>query len=126
MRETFVRRISTPEQESPIPVRNGIKSSLGDLQGVDLLRGFEKISSWREGGSPIKDHRDENKNTRESEEYGLGKELKVVEHERVNGNGVAKECPGDEMVREDPSVAELRVEEMDSQMTEVRAEGAKE
>src|SRR5271154_6873612 len=59
LREPFTtRRISTPSEHDDSPSRrpqqNGIKSSLGDLQGVDLLRWFEKISSWREGSSPVK------------------------------------------------------------------------
>jgi hypothetical protein len=59
LREPFTpRRIETPsEEETPSrPSRNGVSASLGDLQGVDLLRGFEKISTWREGSSPIKEH----------------------------------------------------------------------
>ena len=69
-REPFTRQISlsSDHDESPSrPQRNGIKStSLGDLQGVDLLRGFEKISSWREGSTPVKES--------EITENGIGKE----------------------------------------------------
>ena len=100
LREPFSRQISTPSEheESPSrPQRNGIKTSLGDLQGVDLLRGFEKISSWREGSSPInisEGSRDVDMKSRDHDENGFGKELKSLtreasvsrEYEAVNGN----------------------------------------
>lgn len=117
LREPFTRRLSptNDESQSSRPLRNGIKSSsLGDLQGVDLLRGFEKISSWREGSSPIKDHSEDLK-TRD--ENGFGRELKRFNtpregsHERVNGNGVIEEECIDKNVTS---------EEMDSQMTDVK------
>jgi hypothetical protein len=105
-REPQHRLSSSSEQdESPSrPSRNGIKPSLGDLQGVDLLRGFEKISSWREGNSPIK----EGKN----EDGGFGMELKrmVKEYEGVNGNGVVEDC------------VNRTITPPDSQMTEVKGE----
>jgi hypothetical protein len=125
LREPFTsRRVSTPSEQddSPSrPIRNGIKSSLGDLQGVDLLRGFEKISSsWRDDSSPIKSEhyettRDVEMRIREHDENDFGKDLKKMKDsvmmkdaERVNGNGYnGKITPP---------------EEMDSQMTEVRSE----
>ena len=106
LREPFTRRISSPSDhdDSPSrPQRNGIKSSLGDLQGVDLLRGFEKISSWREGSSPVKDTRSGTPGREETS--GFGKELR-----KTNGNG-AVGCGVTE--REDG----------DSQMTDLNMEG---
>ncbi len=102
LREPLTRRISTPEEESPRPIRNGIKS-LGDLQGVDLLRGFEKISSWREGSSPIKEQF-ETKN--EHAELNIP----VAENGQINRNGcvVGSSSPP---------------EEEDSQMTDVKVDG---
>jgi hypothetical protein len=104
LREQFIRRRSTPEEESPRPIRNGIKT-LGDLQGVDLLRGFEKISSWREGSSPIKEQF-ETKN--EHAELNIP----VAENGEVsfNGNGCA-------VGSSSPP------EEKDSQMTDIKTEG---
>jgi len=100
LREPFQRRVSSPSEQddSPRPARNGIKSSLGDLQGVDLLRGFEKISPWREGGSssPIKDHeivKEHEMRGGQYDEKWFGRELngagtlREQERERVNGNG---------------------------------------
>jgi hypothetical protein len=72
---------------------------------VDLLRGFEKISSWREGSSPVKG--DGRSVTPGREEGGgggggvFGKELR-----KTNGDGV--EC--------------VDGEDGDSQMTEVKME----
>jgi hypothetical protein len=125
-----VRRISTPEQESPRPVKNGVKSSLGDLQGVDLLRGFEKISSsWRETGSPVKERRESADLNRilEVEENGFSKELKTGEKEHEGVNGTGKESSDNGTAQEeDLPVEDLHVEEMDSQMTDVKMEGVKE
>jgi hypothetical protein len=121
-----VRRISSPidQEESPRPMRNGVKStSLGDLQGVDLLRGFEKISSWREGSSPIKDHAEINSDGHRSynyrEENVFGQELAKIPAKAMDGvngmNGNGVECgPG-------PRSASSREE--DSQMTDVKTEG---
>ena len=122
LREPFTRRLSPTNDDSPSsrPLRNGIKSSsLGDLQGVDLLRGFEKISSWREGSSPIKDHSEDLK-TRD--ENGFGRELKRFNtqreesHEGVNGDGVAV---GEEGCIDKNATSP---EEMDSQMTDIKME----
>jgi hypothetical protein len=127
-REPFVRRISTPEQESPPPVRNGIKSSLGDLQGVDLLRGFEKISSLPEwGSSPVKEHRESSDLKMREEDNAFGKEFTVMEkeHERVNGNNVGQDCPENGTEEDDLPMDDARGEEMDSQMTEIKMEEAK-
>lgn len=111
----FARQLSlsSEQDESPSrgPLRNGIKSSsLGDLQGVDLLRGFEKISSWREGSTPVKDS--------ELSENGFGRELKRLtrEHvEGVNGNGV---IVGEGCIDKNATSPE----EMDSQMTDIKME----
>ena len=122
LREPFTRRLSPTNDDSPSsgPLRNGIKSSsLGDLQGVDLLRGFEKISSWREGSSPVKDHSEDLK-TRD--ENGFGRELKRFNtpregsHEGVNGSGVVVGEEG--CTDKNPTSPE----EMDSQMTDVKME----
>lgn len=107
LREPFLRRISTPEEESPRPVRNGIKS-LGDLQGVDLLRGFEKISSWREGSSPIKEQFDT-----KNEHAELNIPVSA-ENREVNGNGTGNGCAAG---------SSSPPEEKDSQMTDVKMEG---
>ena len=111
--QTFPRTVSMSSEhdESPSrPIRNGIKSSLGDLQGVDLLRGFEKISSWREGSTPGRDS--------EITENGFSKELKrFTGRDGVNGNGVIVE----EETCIDKNVTALE-EEMDSQMTDVKME----
>jgi hypothetical protein len=112
--QSFPRTISMSSEhdESPSrPIRNGIKSSsLGDLQGVDLLRGFEKISSWRKGSTPGRDS--------EITENGFGKELKrFTGRDGVNGNGVIIE----EETCIDKDVTALE-EEMDSQMTDVKME----
>jgi len=109
------------EEESPTrPVRNGVKSSLGDLQGVDLLRGFEKISSWREGGSPVKEHLEVNSEGRayhHRDEHVFGQELAKIPIKAVdgvngvNGNGV------------DCGLRSVSSREEDSQMTDVKMEG---
>lgn len=120
-RETFARRISSPLEGDESPSRalqNGIKSSLGDLQGVDLLRGFEKISTWREGSSPIKDYHSDglmrsDVKSREPEENGFAKEPKKNNgHEGVNGI-VAEECIPKPITPP---------EDMESEMTDVRME----
>lgn len=127
LREPFARQISlssdrddSPSRSSGGPSRlNGIKSSLGDLQGVDLLRGFEKISSWREGSTPVKEQQQQE----HVSENGFGKELKRLTpmkeggHERVNGNGVGVTVDG----CIDKKVASPE-EEMDSQMMDVKME----
>ena len=110
LREPFIRRLSTPEEESPRPVRsNGIKS-LGDLQGVDLLRGFEKISSWREGSSPIKEQFE-----MKNEHAELNIPL-VAENGEVNGNGNGCVVAG----------SSSPPEEKDSQMTDIKMEEGRE
>jgi hypothetical protein len=95
-----VPHVSEHDESPSRPSRNGIKPSLGDLQGVDLLRGFEKISSWREGNSPVKDHAD-------GKEDGFAGELKRVAKDcEVNGKG-----------------GECRTSPSDSQGTEVKVDG---
>jgi hypothetical protein len=124
LREPFMRRLSSPSEhdESPRPIRNGLKTSLGDLQGVDLLRGFEKISSWREGSSPVKEHAELLDMKSNHDEIRFGRDLKRLTRENVeanepgngyegvngNGNGV---CP----TSSSPA-------DMDSQMTDVKVE----
>jgi len=72
---------------------------------VDLLRGFEKISSWREGSSPVKGDGRSVTPGREEGSGGFGKELR-----KTNGNGVG--CVG---------LGE-GAEDGDSQMTDVKME----
>jgi hypothetical protein len=70
---------------------------------VDLLRGFEKISSWREGNSPVKgDGRSVTPGREEGGGGVFGKELR-----KTNGDGVGCVEGG---------------EDGDSQMTEVKME----
>ena len=129
LREPFVRRISSPldQEDSPRPLRNGVKSaSLGDLQGVDLLRGFEKISSWREGSSPIKelaevsDGHNRERGHHHPEENGFGQELDKISTKAtealngVNGNGG--------LVEYEVGVNSVSPREEDSQMTDVKTE----
>jgi hypothetical protein len=134
-RREFSRPPPSDLEDSP-PLRNGVRSSLGDLQGVDLLRGFEKISSWREGGSssPVKpDYSGEIRDNAEfvRHDVGFGRELKVTglnevasyvvhnhdhDHVGVNGNG-----PGsDGGAASQNGTAHTEEEMVDSQMTEVR------
>jgi hypothetical protein len=121
----FPRRQSELEDSPPL-ARNGLRGSLGDLQGVDLLRGFEKISSWREGGSPVRGAAEEFVKPAApvvpGEKNGVGRELKEEEgnyvHLGVNGNGVVG---GEESVSQNGTVHTEEEEELvDSQMTEVR------
>jgi len=129
----FLRRSSDIE-DSP-PVRNGLRSSLGDLQGVDLLRGFEKISSWREGGSsPVKqDYRDEvREEFARPPENGFGREPKkgvvmkdeaanyVHHHGNLNGNGFVPARESDGANASQNETIHTDEEMVDSQMTELK------
>ena len=103
-------------------MRNGVRGSLGDLQGVDLLRGFEKISSWREGGSPVRGE-EFAKPVHVVAENGFGRDMKNGEanyvHGAVNGNGVPATAGG-ESVSQNGTVHTEEEDLVDSQMTEVR------
>jgi len=102
---------------------------------VDLLRGFEKISSWREAGSsPVKqDYGVEAKEEfARPPENGFGRELKkgvVVTDEAanyvyhdgsVNGNGVVPAPESDGANASQNGTIHTDEEMVDSQMTELR------
>jgi hypothetical protein len=130
LREPFVRRISSPldQEDSPRPLRNGVKStSLGDLQGVDLLRGFEKISSWREGSSPIKEQSElhlEGQKERDftREEHVFGQELAKIPAKMTEGVDGTNGTMGNG-IDCDHGPKSLSPQEEDSQMTDVKMEG---
>jgi hypothetical protein len=118
LREPIPRALSTPSDhdESPSrPLRNGLKSSLGDLQGVDLLRGFEKISStWREGISPVKDYSE-----------GTTRDIDMKFREPENGmvkDGKRSMCDGPNGVVSGECMTST-VTPPDSQMTDVKMDG---
>jgi len=121
LREPLVRRTSASENQDESPRPLGKSASLGDLQGVDLLRGFEKISStWGEGGSPIKEVHVEESTGRRGEENARSQSFArngITNDKTFEGvNGVVLECS----VRQ--SLSSSSAEALDSQMTEVKME----
>jgi hypothetical protein len=138
-REAFIRRGDEEKHEvldeSPVPVtRNGVKSSLGDLQGVDLLRGFEKISSsWREeGSSPVKEEKggsswEESPEKRREAGSPVRRPQTPVEKKRTSVleqhtpvRETHERQEKTEMVAESEKLVLTSLEGLDSQMTEVR------